>query len=197
MKNAVIISGNNVIYDAIQDNSEHELILINSEYKSCIESLGHVDLLILDKEISPNDLPLYRINLLANFTKKSISEHEIFLRKPCKLQELLNIFTSAIQDISIFCCLNKEWVYNQRNATLTSNKQRIFFTDKENTLFAELFKADAFTLDKQELKSTVWQYHQDSESTTVDTHLYKLKQKLPKNLLEIEGAKCFLNISVC
>ncbi len=194
MKNAVIISDNSIIYDAINDNSDCHPIL-GSAYKSSTQALDHVDLLILDKKIHFSELPLYRINLLINFTGKSICEHEILFRKPYKLQELLDIYEKAMQDDGIFCCINKNWIYNQRNATLANNEQRIPLADKENTLFTALLKAAKFTLSKNDLKRMVWKYHQDSESTTVDTHLYKLKQKLPADLLEIDGAECFLNIS--
>jgi len=196
MKNAVIISDNSIIYDAINDNSDCHPIL-GSDYKISAQDFDHVDLLILDKAISSSELPLYRINLLINFTDKSICKNEILLRKPYKLQDLLNIYIKSMHDNGIFCCINKDWIYNQRNSTLANHEQEILLTDKENTLFAALLKASKFSLSKNDLKSMVWKYHHDSESTTVDTHLYKLKQKLPANLLEIDGAKCSLNISSC
>ena len=94
----------------------------------------------------------------------------------------------------MFCSINKDWVYSHQLGRLSSAEKSIFLTDKENALFQKLLCIDGHLDEKDYLRHEVCNYHQDTESNTVETHLYKLKQKLPSGLLEIINSGCFLSI---
>jgi DNA-binding response OmpR family regulator len=52
-----------------------------------------------------------------------------------------------------------------------------------------------FRIEKEFLLKNVWKYHKNSESSTIDTHLYRLKAKLPDNMLELKSNSCQLKIT--
>lgn len=194
-KHIAIISDNSIVFDAIRDNIKYPIIFFDADYKKSIDSASKIDLLVIDKNIENDDIPLYRINTLINLTDNEVSGNEIKLRKPLKLENLLDIISRNMQDEYLFCCINTVWIYHQRSAKLRSKGGEILLTDKENALFMELLTSRDFSVTKKMLKSRVWNYHQNSESTTVETHLYKLKQKFPEKLLDVQASQCHLRIT--
>ena len=194
-KHIAIISDNPIVFDAIRDNTEYPIIFFDADYKKSIDSASRIDLLIIDKNIESDEIPLYRINTLINLTDNAVSRNEINLSKPFKLNDLLDIISRNMQDEYLFCCINTLWIYHQRAAKLRSKSREILLTDKENALFMEILTSKNFSASKKTLKSRVWNYHQDSESTTVETHLYKLKHKLPEGFLDVRATQCHLHIA--
>lgn len=194
LKLIVIFSDNSIIYDALIDNIRCDLELINQTNIDKINSYDKIDILIIDY-VSDQIIPLHRINILINCTQNQISSNEISLHKPLKLAELIDVINRNQQDKNLFCCINKEWIYNQQLSLICSADQSISLTNRENDIFKELLNLDNFSAEKEHLLKEVWNYHKDTESNTVETHLYKLKQKLPSGLLEIRNSSCFLAIN--
>ena len=91
-------------------------------------------------------------------------------------------------DDSLFVAVNDEWIYNERANILQSQNTKISLTDKENDLFKAFLLSKDFSTDKESLRKSVWNHHRDTESTTIETHIYKLKQKLPVGMLEIRNS---------
>jgi hypothetical protein len=194
-KHSVIISDNSIIFNALCDNTSLLVQLFNSDYIEAINNIRKIDLLIVDKNINSTEIPFYRINTLVNLTSKPLVRSEINFHKPLRFKELLKIMYSNMQDEYLFCCINESLIYHQRLAKISSIDTEILLTDKENALFAELLMSENFSNSKEHLKHKIWNYHRDSESTTADTHLYKLKQKLPNGLIEIKATQCYLRIN--
>jgi len=170
------------------------MIFIGENYNNSINSIKKINLLIIDKEIKTNEIPLFRINSLLNLTNIEILKSEIKLAKPFQLNKLLDILSHSMKDKYLFCCINKNWIYHERDSKLISPIEKISLTPKENDILSTLITVPTFKLNKRTLKNQVWNYHQDTESNTVETHLYKLRQKLPQNFLVIKGEQCILNI---
>jgi len=194
-KQVAIISDNLVVFNAICGNTEYAIQLFDPNHKDAIFSFSKLDLLIIDTNINYNEIFFYRVNSLINLTDNHFSKNEITLHKPLKLEKLLALISSSMQEQYLFCCINDHWIYNQRLARISSVETEILLTDKENELFMELLTSKDFSVNKEYLKNKIWNYHQAAESTTVETHLYKLKQKLPKDFLEIKATQCCLHIS--
>ncbi len=51
-------------------------------------------------------------------------------------------------------------------------------TEKETELLAYLHQAGENGAEREELLAELWKYHPDAETRTVDSHLYRLRQKL-------------------
>ena len=79
--------------------------------------------------------------------------------------------------------------------TISTQEKSIKLTAKENNIFKSMLLSTEFKIEKEFLLKNIWKYHENTESSTVDTHLYKLKAKLPDNLLELKSNSCQLNVS--
>ncbi len=194
-KNIVVFSDNTNIYDVLCDTvSTHDLQLIKNSFDKLLNLENKISILIIDGEIASNFVPEYKINILINTTSFKISKNEIKLVKPFSLNNLLLLIEKDYQDQSIFCSINNQWIYNQKSAKISTKDHSILFTDKENVLFAKMLLINNNWLDKDLLLRQVWNYHESSESNTVGTHLYNLKQKLPKGMMELSNSSCRLLI---
>lgn len=66
----------------------------------------------------------------------------------------------------------------QRTLTLKATGTVIGLTEKENDLLACLATAFPETVSKETLLQVVWNYRADTETHTVESHVYALRQKL-------------------
>lgn len=64
---------------------------------------------------------------------------------------------------------------------LEDNGSRIRLTKKETSLLKHLLRAGAGIVTREALLTEVWGYHRDASSHTVETHVYRLRQKIEKN----------------
>ncbi len=194
-KNIMIFSNNTNIYDVLCDTVDtHDLQWIQNKSDKFLSSEDKIAILIIDSEIASSFIPEYKINILVNTTSSKISKNEIRLAKPFSLNELLSLIEKDSQDQSIFCSIDDQWIYNQKSAKISTKDHSILFTDKENILFARMLLINNNWLDKDLLLRQVWNYHESSESNTVGTHLYNLKQKLPQGMMELNNSSCRLLI---
>ena len=70
-------------------------------------------------------------------------------------------------------------------------------TEREITILNYLYKAYPKIISKSELLSEVWDYNPDATTHTVETHIYRLRQKVEENdsdaIILTEGAGYKLN----
>lgn len=197
IKTIVIISNSSILFDTINDNyekSSYKIILSNENWLELFLILDKLDILIIDKQIDFRLIPYYKICNIINLTSQNFSKEEFKLKKPYKLWDLLN-FIDQNQNISLlFCTINNNLVYDERLACLKTETQKIKLTEKENQILKLLIKSHNHSISKKYLMQNVWKYHENSESSTINVHLYKLKQKLPSDLLQVKYDCCMLNV---
>lgn len=63
----------------------------------------------------------------------------------------------------------------------TPSGQDVSLTDTEARLLAMLFDADGAELDKETLLQRVWGYRPGLDTHTLETHIYRLRQKIETN----------------
>ena len=63
---------------------------------------------------------------------------------------------------------------------MTKENNSIFLTEKEIQLL-ELFLKSKKPISKNDIQSSVWQYANDADTHTVETHIYRLRKKLTIN----------------
>lgn len=70
-----------------------------------------------------------------------------------------------------------------REKTLTNNKtkevQRL--TEKESQLLRFFYHNKGQELSKERLLKEIWEYHPDTETHTLETHIYRLRQKIEED----------------
>ncbi len=75
---------------------------------------------------------------------------------------------------------NTAFLFDGRFRLLTqkSDNRRIPLTEKENALLCCLALAAPQTVSREDLLTTVWNYRADTETHTVESHIYALRQKI-------------------
>lgn len=195
-KNLIFFAKNNLIYDSLVDNCSYDIKLKESNYLS---SSDKIDLLIIDIPFSFKNFKnfLFKINFIISLSDDATdlpNENTVFLQKPLKFSYLIKLIESKIKNNFLFTRLNNHWIYREDRSCLLSENDKINFSNKENLIFKEMLKSENNTVEKDFLKTDIFNYNINIETNTLDTHLYRLKQKLPKNWLNISGTRCSLKI---
>ena len=95
-----------------------------------------------------------------------------------KLKNLIDQKNSALSEIKKF----KKFNYSSRLKTIYVGEISLYLTDKENEIFQILLDNKNISLSKKQLLSKVWNYNEDIDTHTLETHIYTLRQKIEKKL---------------
>jgi len=200
-KEVVLLTRNYLLANSIKDNLlDPKNINFFHTYSDC-QALTHshnkINLLIVDlNNCTIDNTWHYKIKTIINLTSKNkFSQDEINISKPFRLNNLLKIIHDVNNSQDIFCVINNNFIYNEKLHTINSQEKSIKLTAKENNIFKSMLLSTEFKIEKEFLLKNVWKYHENTESSTVNTHLYRLKAKLPDNLLELKSNSCQLNVS--
>lgn len=109
------------------------------------------------------------------------TDADLEIRLPCLLSDLkthLNHILEKRKTAPNF--ENKYFIFegSKRLLTCKPTKSQIYLTEKETELITYLIKALPESVSKSELLTEVWNYRPDSETHTVESHIYTLRQKL-------------------
>ena len=115
----------------------------------------------------------------------------IYLKKPFKVSVLFNYLKmfkknkyinhkEKSENIEIY--LMKELVFLPLQKIIINKRtnKNEHLTEKENSLLAYLFQNQNSEISKKNLMNNVWNINENTNTHTIETHLYRLKQKLYK-----------------
>jgi len=194
----VVASTSSLLLNSIQDNiaydSSIETNFVSFEIEDFVSSKSKIDLFIIDSTINYASISLHRIKTIVNLTNVPISENEIFFKLPFKLARLLTIIHDNRISKQIFNSIKHQWIYDEQSSTLLNGVDKIRLTEKENEVIRCLYLAKNNIIHKDDLRQKIWKHHIDSDSNAVEIQLYRLKQKLPDNLMQIKDNYYSLNI---
>ncbi len=109
------------------------------------------------------------------------TEADLELATPCVLNELKeHIRSLIIKQENAPTFENKHFLFEGAKRLLTNKKTQteMRLTEKETELISYLIKALPQSVNKTDLLSEVWNYSPDTETHTVETHIYALRQKM-------------------
>lgn len=215
----VLISDNNLLF---QEITSYENNIENSSVKnqeldvkagSMIDQLPpKIDLLIIDsphcKELITK-YGLHKIKYIINLTalpaneNNTEQEQEIFFKFPLKLVNFMKLINNLRADNFIFAVIKNnniksDIIYDEQKRCLKfvaihdQQFHKAYLTEKENELFKYLLFHANMPIHKSQLQENIWKYNHNVESLTIETHLYRLKQKVPNNLIESSQNACKL-----
>ena len=91
-------------------------------------------------------------------------------------------------------------IYDEHSSILRSINQDthsyIHLTSLENQLFKQLVSNQNHALTIDYIKNSIWHYNQNAKSSTVETHIYNLKQKLPQGMIVTANDTCILKYKI-
>ena len=104
--------------------------------------------------------------------------------KPLRLGAVLDQVNSQAQSTQTTIWDFGNYVIDSENLALKKGKARIKLTEKETALLVTLARAGSTAVDRKTLLEEVWGYAHDAETHTLETHIYRLRQKI-----EVDPAK--------
>ena len=119
-----------------------------------------------------------------NYTKLS-NDHDYILKLPTSIGEVNNMIEGSAaknefaknSSISI-----KDYILDKNEKKLIKKNKSIILTEKEVQLL-EVLLSKKKAVSKDDILTLVWQYSTESDTHTVETHIYRLRKKLVKNFL--------------
>ena len=104
--------------------------------------------------------------------------------KPFYLQKLIDDIHLAFavlpdkNSLELFgCCLN----ITAREICYPNRKEKVKLTEREVSILKYLYKAGDKIVSKTELLAEVWGYNPEATTHTVETHIYRLRQKIEQD----------------
>lgn len=102
-------------------------------------------------------------------------------RFPVFSRRLISILTSASQ--------NRQSVWNISECQYAPSEKQLVnasgamfkLTEKEASILSCLYLAEGRPVSREKLLRDLWGYHSDAETHTVETHIYRLRQKLERD----------------
>ena len=139
----------------------------------------HKDVLVDSKKLSifdENNL----IKILATGESDKINNYAGILKLPTTLNEINSIVKEAAVK-KIFSKNSaikiKKYLLDKNEKKLIKDKNFIILTEKEIQLL-ELFLSLKKPISKNKILAVVWNYSDDADTHTVETHIYRLRKKI-------------------
>ena len=165
----------------------------------------HIDLIITDimmpkidgvslvKEIRQlnKNIPIIMLTALDTFKDKEkgfTSGADDYIVKPVNTQELLLRIKAHLRRYKIVSdshFQHKNTTLNLQEMTCVINNQSFELTTKEFQLLFKLLSSQNRIFTREQLMNEIWGYDSESYERTVDTHIKKLRSKLPSNDFEL------------
>ena len=122
----------------------------------------------------PTDCPLITIG----FSKKGESYHLDTPIRPIDLVQKISSFLAHLELQKTF--ENADFIFQSPHRCLIIKETgtQISLTEKENDLLSSLAAAYPNPLPKETLLEQVWNYKPDTETHTLESHIYTLRQKI-------------------
>lgn len=138
--------------------------------------------LIRDAAEKYKDIPV----VLFSATKDVSNLADLVIKKPFRLNKFLEDLknNTLLPKVRRKECINiKEYklfpVKKEITSTLTNDTLKL--TEKEIDIIKYLYQIAPKTASKEEMLENVWEYSAEATTHTVETHIYRLRQKVEKD----------------
>lgn len=108
-----------------------------------------------------------------------------YIAKPMRMGELLarirtHLKTFQASDAVRFTIVGLDFIPANRTLSQQNGGQKAVLTEKETMILKNLVRAWPEGIDKTELLSEVWGYQSGLSTHTLETHIYRLRQKIAR-----------------
>ena len=109
-------------------------------------------------------------------------ENHYFIEKPLKIKHLIKKISTILAKISNSNEITHEIgpfvFFPLRKVIMLGEETKVELTEKEVDILKCLISSDEETVDRDVLLQQVWNYSSDVTTHTLETHIYRLRQKL-------------------
>ena len=163
---------------------------ISQNVKDCLVQINDIendeDIIFIDEKIQSakeiKDIP----TVLFLTEEKSKNNADLVIKKPFKLEPMLN----ALKNNTLLPKVRRKECLTFNEYSLYPVKKEIVsavtgkttkLTEKEVDIIKYLYQTAPVTASKEDLLKNVWEYSTDATTHTVETHIYRVRQKVEKN----------------
>lgn len=185
MSNVLILSENTVFKEDLSDQIKYHI----PEFEIVDDSMI-ADIIVIDenegllkKEERNNNAPMILLTKeednVESKVQKIILKPFVLSRFFDALKSSINIFENSdegnIEFNQYILYPSRKEIFNQRDETTTK------LTEREVSMIKYLYKNADRTVSKNDLMQEVWEYSADVATHTVETHIYRLRQKVEQD----------------
>ena len=127
------------------------------------------------------------LKILATDNASKVSnDHDYVLKLPTTIEEVNNIIevSAAKNEFAKNSSISiKDYVLDKNEKKLIKNDKAIILTEKEVQLL-EVLLSKKKSVSKDDILTLVWQYSAESDTHTVETHIYRLRKKISEKFLD-------------
>ena len=124
--------------------------------------------------------------LAKNSDLKLSNDYDHILRLPTTIDEINNVIegSAARNEFAKNSAVSiKDYILDKNEKKLIKNNKSIILTEKEIQLL-EVLLIKKKEVSKDDILTLVWQYSADSDTHTVETHIYRLRKKIGEKFLD-------------
>ena len=172
---------------AFLEDLEGQIKLLNPEIEINENSLKDMDLVIIDEDIEEvkkikeqnKEIPI----ILLSSQREVLEQADIVIKKPFKLNKFLLDFKEGtlLPKVRRKECISfKEYNFYpaKKEIEVQTTGKTIKLTEKEVIILKYLYQMSPESASKEDLLENVWEYCADVTTHTIETHIYRLRQKV-------------------
>ena len=145
-------------------------------------SLSSVKKFILEMQIVNKVLFMGNFNADKSVSFGSSSDKYHYIEKPFKIQQFMKKIDFILAKISgsldITHTIGPFVFFPEKKTIILNNQTKIELTEKEAGILKCLLNTDEEIVDKETILKQVWDYNPSVTTNTLETHIYRLRQKL-------------------
>ena len=168
----------NIIYEI--KRSPFHLLIIGLDRGAF--SLSSVKKFILEMQITNKILFLGDFNADKGASSVGSSDKYHYIEKPFKVQQFMKKIDFILAKISgsldITHTIGPFVFFPEKRVMIVDNKTKIELTEKEAGILKCLLGTDEEIVDRDTILKQVWDYNPSVTTHTLETHIYRLRQKL-------------------
>lgn len=163
---------------------------ISQNIKDCLVQINDIqndeDIIFIDEKVQSVQEIKDSPTVLFLTEEKSIDNADLIIKKPFKLEPML----SALKNNTLLPKVRRKECLTFNEYSLYPVKKEIIsaitgkttkLTEKEVDIIKYLYQTAPVTASKEDLLKNVWEYSTDATTHTVETHIYRVRQKVEKN----------------
>lgn len=212
-KNIYFLTSKQFVFDTIENVIGYPIRLISNLSECRIK----IDILIIDWQDSES---IYIQKHFSNRSQYSTSHHikylinigekvsgqykmsnfhiqkEIFISRPFSLIIFRDMINSLIHDHLPFLMIDDQYIFDCQNSRFYNIHYPNIdtkLTEKEMQILQHMLFSEHYMSNKSKLGKMVWDFNYTINTSTIETHIYKLKQKV-NDIIVVDKTKYFLNV---
>ena len=162
------------------NKSTFDLIIMGTDRKTYF--LSSIEQFIKEAQIMSVVLFMIESETSGTSSFEQSTEKHYFIEKPFRIQHLNKKISTTLAKISnsneVTYKIGPFTFFPLKKVIILNDKTRTDLTDKEVDILKCLISSGEEAVDRDKLLKQVWNYSSDVTTHTLETHIYRLRQKL-------------------